>query len=159
VIHREPALSVSLEQFEAVVKMNLVSTFAVTQAAARAMLAAGAAGTIVLVASVLAFQGGLNVASYAASKAGLASLARSLSNEWAERGVRVNAIAPGYIENEQTLPLRQDAQRKQELDSRIPVKRWGTNEEIADAVGFLVGDQARYVSGTTLVVDGGLLGR
>lgn len=158
-IHREPALSVSLEQFQAVVTVNLVSTFAVARAAARIMLAGGDGGTIVLVASVLAFQGGLNVSSYAASKAGVSNLARSLSNEWSGLGVRVVAVAPGYIENDQTLPVREDAQRKSELDTRIPAGRWGRNEEIADAVAFLVSDQASYVSGSTLVVDGGWLGR
>lgn len=159
VIHREPALSVSLEQFEAVVTVNVVSTFAVARAAAKIMLETDSAGTIVLVASVLAFQGGLNVSSYATSKAGVSNMARSLSNEWAALGIRVNAIAPGYIENDQTLPVRQDTGRKRELDSRIPIGRWGRNEEVADAVSFLISDQATYVSGTTLVVDGGWLGR
>jgi 2-deoxy-D-gluconate 3-dehydrogenase len=159
VIHREPAISVSLEDWQRVTTVNLVSSFVVARAAARIFLESGEPGAIVLVASVLAFQGGLNVSSYAASKAGVANLARSLSNEWAQHGIRVNAVAPGYIENEQTRPVRQDPVRKREIDGRIPLGRWGDEREIGAAVAFLLGPDSTYLSGHTLVVDGGWLGR
>jgi 2-dehydro-3-deoxy-D-gluconate 5-dehydrogenase len=160
VIHREPALDVSLEDFARVVSLNLLSTFAVARAAARIFLEQDrAAGAIVLVASVLAFQGGLGVSGYAASKAGVANLARSLSNEWSGLGIRVNAVAPGYLDNQQTEPLRSNPGRKAEIDQRIPAGRWGTNEDVARVVAFLAGPDAAYVDGTVVAVDGGFLGR
>jgi 2-dehydro-3-deoxy-D-gluconate 5-dehydrogenase len=158
-IHRKPALTVSLADFERVVNVNVVGTFAVARAAARSMLEEQVSGSVVLMASVLAFSGGVNVAAYAASKAAVANLARSLANEWSALGIRVNAVAPGYIENEQTRPLREDPQRKRDLDGRIPAGRWGTEEDIAHAVAFLLGPQASYVTGHTLAVDGGWCGR
>jgi 2-deoxy-D-gluconate 3-dehydrogenase len=158
-IHRQPALDVPLETWERVVTVNLVSTFAVARSAARLMISQGSGGAIVLVASVLAFQGGINVTSYAASKAGVANLARALANEWSPLGIRVNAVAPGYLDNEQTAPIRADPARKREIDGRIPAGRWGSDDEIASAVCFLLSKEAGYVSGHTLVVDGGWLGR
>jgi 2-deoxy-D-gluconate 3-dehydrogenase len=159
IIHREAALDAALEQWARVVTVNLVSAFATARSAARLMAAGGAAGTIVFIASVLGFQGGINVSSYAASKAGLVNLARALANEWAPLGIRVNAVAPGYLDNAQTAPLRADPARKAELDARIPAGRWGADEEVAAAVAFLATDASAYVNGHTLVVDGGWLGR
>jgi 2-dehydro-3-deoxy-D-gluconate 5-dehydrogenase len=158
-IERGPALDVTLEDWARVVELNLVSTFAVARAAARAFRAQGGGGRIVLVASVLAFQGGWNVSSYAASKAGVANLARALANEWAPLGIRVNAVAPGYVETELTEPLRADSKRYAELTSRIPAGRWARPEEIAEVVAFLVSPAASYVHGAVLPVDGGWLGR
>ncbi len=158
-IHRESAFDVALEVFAHVVTVNLVAAFAVARATARVFRDQGGGGSIVFVASVLAFQGGLGVSAYAASKAGLANLARSLSNEWASQGIRVNAVAPGYLANEQTAPVRADTDRKRQIDERIPAGRWGTNNEVAGAIAFLVGDDATYLNGTVLVVDGGWLGR
>jgi len=155
-IHREPALEVEVREFRRVIELNVVSTFAVARAAARHMPAGGA---IVLIGSVLSFQGGLQVPAYAASKAAVANLARALANEWASRGIRVNAIAPGYIDNEQTAPLRADAERRRQIDERIPAGRWGTNEDVADAVAWLVCSESCYVNGHILAVDGGWLGR
>lgn len=153
---REPALEVSIADFRRIVELNLVSTFAVARAAARAMTDGGA---IVMTASVISFQGGWRVSSYAASKAGVANLVRALANEWASLGIRVNAVAPGYIENEFTAALRADPVRSAELSARIPAGRWGRDEEVADAVHWLTSPDARYVNGHTLAVDGGWLGR
>ena len=158
-VHREPALEVSLDDWKRVVDLNLVSSFALARAAAKTFVDQGTGGRIVLTASVLAFEGGWTVSSYAASKAGVANLARALANEWAPLGIRVNAVAPGYVANEQTAPLRADAERFAELSSRIPAGRWATNEDIASVVAFLVSPAAGYVHGAVLPVDGGWLGR
>ena len=153
---RASALEVSLSDFRRIVELNLVSTFAVARAAARAMDRGGA---IVMTASVISFQGGWRVGSYAASKAGVANLVRALANEWASLGIRVNAVAPGYIENEFTAALRADPVRTAELSARIPAGHWGRDEDIADAVHWLASPEAAYVHGHTLAVDGGWLGR
>lgn len=153
---REPALEVSIADFRRIVELNLVSTFAVARAAARAMTDGG---SIVMTASVISFQGGWRVSSYAASKAGVANLVRALANEWASLGIRVNAVAPGYIENEFTAALRADPVRSAEISARIPAGRWGRDEEVADAVHWLASPEALYVNGHTLAVDGGWLGR
>ena len=158
-VHRQPSLEVSLADWRRVVDVNLVSGFVVARAAARRFVAQGEGGRIVFTASVLAFQGGWNVSSYAASKAGVANLARALANEWASLGIRVNAVAPGYIENDQSAPLRADPERYAAISSRIPAERWGTNEDVAATVAFLVSPAAEYVHGSVLTVDGGWLGR
>lgn len=158
-VQREPALEVPVEDWARVVTVNLVSTFAVARAAARRFRDQGSGGRICLNASILAFQGGWTVSSYAASKAGVANLARALGNEWAPLGIRVNAVAPGYVANEQTAPLRADPERNAAISSRIPAGRWATNEEIASVVAFLVSPAAEYVHGAVLPVDGGWLGR
>jgi 2-dehydro-3-deoxy-D-gluconate 5-dehydrogenase len=158
-IHRQPALDVPLETWAQVVTINLVSSFAMAQAAARLMVAQDTGGAIVFIGSVLSFQGGINVSSYAAAKAGVANLARALANEWAALGIRVNAVAPGYLDTDQTAPLRADADRKRQIDQRIPAGRWGSTDDIASAVAFLVTNDSAYVNGHTLVADGGWLGR
>jgi 2-dehydro-3-deoxy-D-gluconate 5-dehydrogenase len=158
-IHRQPALDVPLETWTQVVTVNLVSVFAMARAAARLMLTQGSGGAIVLIASVLSFQGGVNVSSYAAAKAGVANLARALANEWTALGIRVNAVAPGYLDTDQTAALRADAGRKRQIDERIPAGRWGSADDVASAVAFLAAGDSAYVNGHTLVVDGGWLGR
>jgi 2-deoxy-D-gluconate 3-dehydrogenase len=158
-VHRGAALDVSLEDFQRVIDINLVSVFALAQAAARRFVSQGTGGAIVSVASVLSFQGGLNVSSYAASKGGLVQLTQALANEWAPLGVRVNAVAPGYIATDQNAVLREDATRARQIGERIPVGRWGTGEDVAPVVAFLLSPGAAYLHGSVVVADGGWLGR
>jgi 2-deoxy-D-gluconate 3-dehydrogenase len=116
-------------------------------------------GAIVNVASVLSFQGGINVPAYTAAKSGLAGLTRALANEWAGKGVNVNAVAPGYIATDQTAPLLADAVRSEQISVRIPAGRWGRPEDVAGAVVFLCSSAAAWVHGHVLAVDGGWLSR
>lgn len=159
VIHRRPALEVSLDDFRQVIDVNLVGAFAVSRAAARLFVSTGTAGRIVHLASQLSFFGGVNVAAYSASKGGVAQLTKSQANEWAPLGIRVNAVAPGWVATEMTGAVRADERRSAEILGRIPAGRWGTEEEIADAVAFLVSPAARYLHGVVLPVDGGYLAR
>jgi 2-dehydro-3-deoxy-D-gluconate 5-dehydrogenase len=158
-IVRRPALELPLDEWERTLAVNLTSVFTVSRAAARRFLAQGGGGAIVHVASVLSFQGGLNVAAYAASKGGVAQLTRALANEWARFGIRVNAVAPGYVANDQTAPLREDETRHRQITERIPAGMWASDEDIAAAVAFLVSADAGYVHGHVLAVDGGWLAR
>jgi 2-deoxy-D-gluconate 3-dehydrogenase len=158
-IVRRPALELPLDEWERTLAVNLTSAFTVSRAAARRFLAQGGGGAIVHVASVLSFQGGLNVAAYAASKGGVAQLTRALANEWARFGIRVNAVAPGYVANDQTAPLREDETRHRQITERIPAGMWASNDDIAAAVAFLVSPDAGYVHGHVLAVDGGWLAR
>jgi 2-deoxy-D-gluconate 3-dehydrogenase len=122
------------------------------------MLAAGG-GSIINVASMLSFQGGINVPSYTASKHGVAGVTKALANEWAGRGVTVNAIAPGYIATDNTAQLRADETRSAEILGRIPAGRWGAPDDLRGIVVFLASDAARYVNGAIIPVDGGWLAR
>lgn len=158
-IHREDALDISIADFRRIVELDLVSVFAVSQAAGRLFVEQRSQGRIVLIASVLSFQGGVNVSSYAASKGGVARLTQALANEWAPLGIRVNAVAPGYVANDQTAPLRADPERNAAITGRIPLGRWAESPEIAGAVAFLLSPDAAYAHGTILSVDGGWLGR
>jgi 2-dehydro-3-deoxy-D-gluconate 5-dehydrogenase len=158
-IVRRPALELPLDEWERTLAVNLTSAFTVSRAAARRFLAQGGGGAIVHVASILSFQGGLNVAAYAASKGGVAQLTRALANEWARFGIRVNAVAPGYVANDQTAPLREDETRHRQITERIPAGVWASDEDIAAAVAFLVSPDAGYVHGHVLAVDGGWLAR
>ena len=138
------------------IDLNLTSVFVLAQTAARRLVETGG-GSIVLLGSMMSFQGGFNVAAYAASKGGVAQLAKALSNELAGSGIRVNAVAPGYIQTDMTDSLEE--WRRRQIDERIPAGRWGTPEDVADVIAFLVSDDARYVTGTTIPVDGGYLAR
>jgi 2-deoxy-D-gluconate 3-dehydrogenase len=158
IIRRTPAAEYSDEDWDAVIEINLTSAFRLARAAGAAMVARGH-GKIVNISSLLAFQGGILVPSYAAAKAGLAQVTKALANEWASRGVNVNAIAPGYMATENTRPLRADAVRSQQILSRIPAGRWGVPEDLGGAVIFLASRASDYVNGHVLVVDGGWMGR
>src|SRR6266853_876012 len=136
IIRRNDALDFTAEDWDAVLAVNLRSVFFLTQGIVRRQLQAGARAKVVNIASLLSFQGGVRVASYTASKSGLAGLTRLLANEWAARGVNVNAIAPGYIETGNTEALRQDAVRNRQILERIPAGRWGRPEDLAGAVVF-----------------------
>jgi 2-deoxy-D-gluconate 3-dehydrogenase len=151
---RRPALDHSVDDWEHVLRVNLTSVFVLAQAASRRMVEAGG-GRIVLLASMTSFVGGRNVAAYAASKGAIAQLTKALSNELAGRGVLVNAIAPGFIETDLTADMEDS--RRREADARIPLGRWGKPEDIAGPVSWLLSDDARYVTGAVIPVDGGFL--
>lgn len=144
--------------WQAVIDVNLTSVFDLCQMAGRVMLAQGA-GKIVNIASLLSFFGGFTVPAYAASKGGIMQLTKALANEWAGRGVNVNAIAPGYMATDMNTALLADAGRNAEITARIPAGRWGTGEDMVGPVLFLASDASNYVHGVTLPVDGGYLGR
>jgi len=158
VIHREPALTVDADAWGRVLDVNLNSMFFLTQRVAGPMLARGR-GKIINIASLLSFEGGLGVTSYTASKHAVAGLTRALSNEWASRGVQVNAIAPGYIVTDNTAQLRADPSRTKGIDDRIPAGRWGLPSDLVGAAVFLASSASDYVTGHVLLVDGGWSGR
>jgi 2-deoxy-D-gluconate 3-dehydrogenase len=157
-ILRKPAAEHPDEYWDKVIEVNLNAQFVLTREIGKDMLARGG-GKIVFVASLLSFQGGITVPGYAAAKGGIAQLTKPLANERAARGVNVNAIAPGYIETDNTSALRADPQRSRQILERIPAGRWGTPADVAGPLVFLCSDAARYIHGTILQVDGGWLGR
>ena len=158
VIRRGPALSQSPADWTDVLAVNLDAVYFLTRAVGAGMVARGS-GKVVMIASILSFQGGLNVAGYTASKHAVVGLTRALANEWAPYGVQVNAIAPGYIATNNTDALRADEEREPEIRARIPAGRWGRPEDLAGAAVFLAAPASDYVTGHTLTVDGGWLAR
>ena len=157
ILRRAPALDYAADDWEASLSIGLSAAFYLSQAAARAFLAAGTGGRIVNLASMLSFQGGMLVPAYAATKSGVAGLTRALANEWARHGINVNAIAPGYIATEMTAALRADPQRGPAMLARIPAGRWGEPADVQGAVVFLCSAAASYVHGVVLPIDGGWL--
>ena len=157
-IRRAPAAEYSDTDWNDVIAANLSAVFRLSQSAARHMLKQGS-GKIVNIASLLSFQGGITVPAYAAAKGGVAQLTKALSNEWAAKGVNVNAIAPGYMHTDNTAALRADPVRSTQIMQRIPAGRWGTPEDMAGAVIYLASPASDYIHGHVLVVDGGWLAR
>jgi 2-dehydro-3-deoxy-D-gluconate 5-dehydrogenase len=157
-VARAPAAEHPDELWDRVLEVNLTAQFVLSRELGRDMLARGS-GKIVFVASLLSFQGGITVPGYTASKSGVAGLTKALANEWAGRGVNVNAVAPGYVRTDNTQALRDDRDRYEQILVRIPAGRWAEPEDVAGAIVFLSSAAADYVHGIVLPVDGGWLGR
>jgi 2-deoxy-D-gluconate 3-dehydrogenase len=157
-ISRAPAIETSLEDWDRIIDTNLNSVFQISQLCAKSMLAKGQ-GRIINIASLLSFQGGINVPAYTASKHAVAGVTKALANEWGAKGVTVNAIAPGYISTDNTQALRDDADRNTSILARIPIGRWGTPEDLAAVAVFLASPAAAYINGEIITVDGGWMGR
>ncbi len=158
IVRRTPAVDYSEEDWKTVIDVNLTSVFRLSQHAARHMLRRGS-GKIVNIASLLTFQGGITVPSYAAAKGGVGQLTKAFANEWAAKGVNVNAIAPGYMATDNTIALQNDPVRSRQILERIPAGRWGQPEDLAGAAVFLASSASDYLHGHILVVDGGWLSR
>ena len=158
IIRRAPAAEHSDADWDAVMAVNLDAPFLLTREIGRGMLQRGQ-GKVIFVASLLSFQGGILVPGYAAAKGAVAQLTKAFANEWASRGINVNAIAPGYIATDNTAALQADTEREAQLMDRVPAGRWGRPDEVADPVVFLASDAARFVHGAVLPVDGGWLSR
>ena len=159
IIRRADALEFTEEDWDAVLDTNLKSVFFLCQAFAKAAVAAERPAKIINIASLLSFQGGIRVPSYTAAKSGLAGLTKLMANEWAARGINVNAIAPGYVETNNTAALRADAERSADILKRIPAGRWARPDDMVGAAVFLAAPASDYIHGTILPVDGGWLAR
>ncbi|MBK7981600.1 MAG: SDR family oxidoreductase [Ignavibacteriae bacterium] len=157
-ILRKPIAEHPDEYWDKVIEVNLSSQFILTREFGKDMVERGY-GKVVFIASLLAFQGGITVPGYAASKGGVKQLTMSFANEWASKGVTVNAIAPGYIATDNTKALREDAVRNKAILDRIPQGRWGTPEDLMGAIVFLSSDASNYLNGSVITVDGGWMGR
>ena len=157
-IKRKPAAEHPDEWWDEVIEVNLSSQFVLSREIGRGMVERGS-GKIIFTASLLTFQGGITVPGYAASKGGIGQLTKALANEWAGKGVNVNAIGPGYIATDNTEALRNDTARYSSILERIPQGRWGTPEDFAGPVVFLASSASDYVNGEILMVDGGWMGR
>jgi 2-deoxy-D-gluconate 3-dehydrogenase len=158
-IRRGPTVDTSDADWDAVMQVNLFAVFRLCRAAGRRMRSLRSGGKVINIASLLSFQGGLNVPAYAAAKSGVAGLTRELANEWAAEGINVNAIAPGYMRTDNTEALRNDATRSRQILERIPAGRWGEPSDLEGAAIFLASRASDYVNGHVLVVDGGWMGR
>ena len=159
IIRRRPAAEHDDAEWDAVLEVNLSNAFRLSRAVGRHLIETQRPGKIINVASLLSFQGGITVPGYAAAKGGLVQLTKALANEWASHGINVNAIAPGYMQTDNTKALREDPQRSRQITERIPAGRWGTPDDIGGAAVFLASPASDYVHGHVLVVDGGWMGR
>lgn len=157
-ILREPAATHSDEFWDTIIDINLNAQFIITRELGKRMVAQKA-GKIVFTCSLLSFQGGINVPGYAASKGALASLLKAFANEWAQHGITVNGVAPGYIATDNTTALRADPDRSQAILSRIPANRWGQTADLTGAYVFLASPASDYINGTIITVDGGWMSR
>lgn len=159
IIQRNDALDFTAAEWDSVLDINLRSVFFLSQAAARYFVTNNRSGKIINIASMLSFQGGVRVPSYTASKSAILGLTKALANEWADKRINVNAIAPGYFTTNNTAALQADPQRSAEILMRIPAKRWGQPSDLGGTAVFLASSAADYVHGVTLPVDGGWLAR
>jgi 2-deoxy-D-gluconate 3-dehydrogenase len=159
VIRRAPAAEYPREFWGELIAVNLTAVYQLSQLVGRHMIEKGAAGKILNIASLLSFQGGIHVPAYAAAKGGVAQLTKAFANEWASKGINVNAIAPGYMATDNTTALRNDPARSRQILERIPAARWGTPEDVTGAAIFLCSSASNYVHGHILAVDGGWLAR
>lgn len=158
-IRRAATADYSEEDWATVIEVNLSSVFRLSQLAGRHMIERGKGGKIINVASLLSFQGGINVPAYTASKSGVAGLTKALANEWAQHQINVNAIAPGYMRTDNTAALQRNETRNRQILERIPAGRWGEPSDLAGAAVFLCSAASDYIHGHVLVVDGGWMGR
>ena len=159
IIRRAPLLEFTEKDWDEVIQINQKSLFFLSQAVAQQMVKQGRGGKVINIASMLSFQGGIRVPSYTASKSAVMGLTRIMANEWAAHGINVNAIAPGYMETDNTAVLRADPKRNAEILARIPAARWGSPEDLQGAVVFLASAASDYMQGYTVAVDGGWLAR
>lgn len=159
IVRRKTAAEHPDELWDEVIAVNLSSVFRLSRAAGAHMLQRAGGGKIINVASIMSFQGGITIPGYAASKGGVAQLTKALANDWASRGINVNAIAPGYMDTDNIAALLADPVRSRQILERIPAGRWGTPADLAGAVVFLASRASDYVNGHVLVVDGGWMGR
>ncbi len=159
IIKRNEAIDFTPDEWDAVMNVNLRTLFFLSQAFARHLVAEEKSGKIINIASMLTFQGGIRVPSYTASKSGVGGLTKALANEWAQHGINVNAIAPGYFATNNTAALQADKTRNAEILGRIPSGRWGKPSDLGGAIVFLAAPASDYVQGITLPVDGGWLSR
>lgn len=159
IIRRADAVDFTEQDWDDVMDVNIKSTFFLCQAFARSAIARNATGKVINIASMLSYQGGIRVASYTSSKSGVMGLTRLLANEWASKGINVNAIAPGYFATNNTAALQADETRNRQILERIPAERWGKPSDLGGAAVFLSSEAADYVQGITLPVDGGWLAR
>lgn len=159
IIRRDNAIDFSEKDWDDVMNINVKSVFFMSQAVAKEFMKQGTRGKIINIASMLSFQGGIRVPSYTASKSGVLGLTRLLANEWADQGINVNAIAPGYMATANTKALREDEARNKEILNRIPAKVWGIPDDLKGPAVFLASDASNYVNGFTVAVDGGWLAR
>jgi 2-deoxy-D-gluconate 3-dehydrogenase len=158
IIRRTPAIDFSEKDWDDVMALNVKTVFFLSQGIARDMMKRKC-GKIISIASLLSFQGGITVPSYSASKGAVAQITKALANEWAQHGINVNAIAPGYMITNNTENLRKDPVRTKSITERIPAGRWGTSEDLQGAVVFLASKASDYVNGHVLLVDGGWMAR
>ena len=159
IIRRCDALDFNEKDWDDVMDLNVKTVFFLSQAAARQFVKQGKGGKIINIASMLSFQGGIRIASYAAAKSGVAGITRLMACEWARHGININAIAPGYMATNNTAPLRADAERSEDILKRIPAGRWGTPKDVAGPAVFLASPASDYMNGFVMAVDGGWLAR
>jgi 2-deoxy-D-gluconate 3-dehydrogenase len=159
IIRREDSVDFSEQNWDDVMNINARTVFFFSQAVANQYIKQGTGGKIISIASMLSYQGGIRVPSYTASKSAVKGITMTMANEWAKYNINCNAIAPGYMATNNTAALRDDEKRAGEILERIPAGRWGTPKDVAGAAVFLASDNANYINGFTLAVDGGWLGR